>query len=97
MLDPVAAGPLRLELGELAEVVAEALDAAAVEPGPERRLAHRHAAHQGQPLVVVGGPRDHVDVRVDVVHGQCRKSNVESQMSLSLSNVERQMSNYQVN
>ena len=52
-----------------AEVVAKAVDAAAVEAGPERRLAHRDAAHLGQRLVVVRGPRDHVDVGVDVVHG----------------------------
>ena len=74
VLDAVPGGPLRLELGELAEVVAKAVDAAAVEAGPERRLAHGDAAHLGQRLVVVGGPRDHVDVRVDVVHGgQCRR------------------------
>ena len=65
---PYAAGPLRLERGELPEVVAKAVDAAAVEPGPERRLAHRDAAHLGERLVVVRGPRDHVDVGIDVVH-----------------------------
>ena len=41
MRDAELRGALRLELGELAEVVAEALRAAAVEAGPERRLADR--------------------------------------------------------
>ena len=65
---PIPAGPLRLELGELAEIIAKAVDAAAVEAGPERRLAHRDAAHLGQRLVVVGDAGDHVDVRIDVIH-----------------------------
>ena len=56
-------------VGELPEVVAKAVDAAAIEAGPKRRLAHGDAAHLGERLVVVGRPRDHVDVRIDVVHG----------------------------
>ena len=66
---PYSRGPVRLVLGELAEVVAEPLRPRAVEPRPERRLADHHAAGQGHPLVVVGGAGDHVDVGVDVVHG----------------------------
>ena len=42
--------------------------AAAIETGPERGFAHRDAPHLGQGFVVVGGPRDHVDVGIDVVH-----------------------------
>ena len=68
MLDAAPAGALRLELGELPEVVAEAVDAAAIEPGPEGRLADGDAAHAGHALVVVGHAGDHVDVGVDVVH-----------------------------
>ena len=45
---PILAGPLRLALGELAEVVAKAVDAAAVEAHPEGRLADGDAAHLGQ-------------------------------------------------
>ena len=69
MLDAVLGRPLRLDLGELAEVVAKAIDRAAVEARPKRRLADADAAHLGQGFVVVGGPRDHVDVGVEVVHG----------------------------
>ena len=69
VVDPIEPGALGLVVGELAEVVAEPLDARAVEPGPEGGLGHGLAPGQGHPLVVVGGPADHVDVRVDVVHG----------------------------
>src|SRR5581483_8995009 len=60
----------RLELGQVAEVVVEPGGAAAVEPGPEGRLADRGTLGVGHALVVVGGPGDHVDVRVDVLHGR---------------------------
>src|SRR5439155_20357448 len=43
MADAELRSPLRFELGEMAEVVAEALRRAAVEPGPKRRLRPRHA------------------------------------------------------
>ena len=69
VLNAVPTGPLRLERRELLEVVAKPGDAAAIVPGPERRLAHRDAAHLGERLVVVRRPRDHVDVWIDVVHG----------------------------
>ena len=65
--DAELGGPFRLDLGEVAEVIAKALGRAAVEAGPEGRLAHRHAAALGHALVVVGDAGDHVDVRVDVV------------------------------
>ena len=63
--DAEQGGAFRLDFGEVAEVVAEALGGAAVEPGPEGRLADRRAAAQGHAVVVVGGPRDHVDVGVE--------------------------------
>ena len=52
----------------LTEVVVETLDPRAVEPRPERRLAHHDAPGESHALVVVGGPGDHVNVGVDVVH-----------------------------
>jgi hypothetical protein len=70
MRDLVEPRAVPLELDELAEVVAEPLGPRTVEPRPERRLAHQDAAGQGHPLVVVRGPRDHVDVRVDVIHNR---------------------------
>src|SRR4029077_1525095 len=69
MADAVGGRPAGLEISELAEVVAEAVGAGAIEPGPKRRLAHPDAAHPGQRLIVVRDPRDHVNMWVDVVHG----------------------------
>ena len=67
--DPIAGGPPRLHLGDLPEVVTEAVGAPSVEAGPEGRLADGHATHPREGLVVVGDSRDHVDVGIDVVHG----------------------------
>ena len=50
------------------KIIAKAVNRASIEPRPESRLADRNATHFGQSFVVVGRPRDHVDVRVDVVH-----------------------------
>src|SRR5206468_7746360 len=58
-----------LVLGELAEVVVEGGGAAAVEPGPEGRLADGRALGIAHADVVVGRPRDHVDVRVEPRNG----------------------------
>ena len=66
MADAELGGPLRLDLGEMAEVIAKALGGAAIEPGPEGRLADGDAAALGHAMVVVGDAGDHVDVRVDV-------------------------------
>ena len=66
--DAESGGPGRLELGQLSEVVLEAVGRAAVPPGPEGGLRQRDAAAQRHLLVVVGGPRDHVGVDVDVLH-----------------------------
>ena len=64
--DAVLRRPLRLEVGELAEVVVEALRTRAVVPRPERRLRDRHAPRQRHALVVVGRAAHHVDMGVDV-------------------------------
>ncbi len=69
VLDAVPTGTFRLESGKLFEIIAETGDAATVVAGPKRGFADRDAAHFGQRLVVVGCPRNHVDVGVDVVHG----------------------------
>ncbi len=77
VLDAVLRGALRLELGELAEVVLEAVGVAAVPAGPERRLGDRDAARQRHLLVVVGRARHHVRVMIDVLHdapGSCVSS-----------------------
>ena len=63
---PNWAAPFGLDFGEVAEVIAEALGGAAIEPGPERRLADGDAAALGHAMIVVGDARDHVDVGVDV-------------------------------
>ena len=68
VLDAVLRGAARLEFGELAEVVLDAVAAAAVPAGPERRLGDRDAAGQRHLLVVVGGARHHVRVMIDVLH-----------------------------
>src|SRR5262249_46092955 len=69
VLDAELGGAFRLVLGQVAEVVAEALDGAAVEAGPVGGLAQGHAAALGHALVGVGDAGDHVNVRVDVVQG----------------------------
>jgi len=68
VLDAELGGAFGLELGQMAEVVAEPFGGAAIETGPERRLANGDAAALSHALIVVGHARDHVDVRVDVVH-----------------------------
>src|SRR5262249_40391898 len=73
VLQAVLCRPLWLDLGELAEVIAKAINRAAVEAGPKRRLAHRHAAHLGQRPVVVGNPPHHVNMWVDVIHRKLAK------------------------
>src|SRR5262245_32401642 len=49
--DAELGGAFRLDLGEVAEIVAEALGRAAIEPRPEGRLADGHAAALGHALV----------------------------------------------
>ena len=68
VLHAVLRGAARLELRELPEVVLDAVAAAAVPAGPERRFGDRDAAGQRHLLVVVGRARDHVRVVVDVFH-----------------------------
>src|SRR5262249_26019641 len=61
-------GTFGLELDQMAEIIAKALHRAAIEAGPESRLAHGLAAALGHALVIVGATRNHVNVRIDVVH-----------------------------
>src|SRR5205823_4859267 len=83
MLNAVLPGALRLDFRELPEIIAKALHRAAVKPRPKRRLAQRHAPHPRQRVIVVGDPRHHVNMWVDVVHGNssvvsCPSSVVEA-------------------
>ncbi len=59
---------LWLIVGQLAEVVAEAFDAAAVEAGPESGLAYCSASGGDHGFIVVRGAADHVGVWFDVTH-----------------------------
>ena len=68
VLDVVLRGALRLEVGELPEVVLEAVGVAAIPARPERRLGDGHAARQRHLLIVVGRARHHVRVMIDVLH-----------------------------
>src|SRR5262245_21841087 len=70
VLNAVLRGAPRLELGELAEVVLEAVGRTAVPAGPECRLGDGGAAGQRHVLVVVGSTRHHVRVMIDVLHGR---------------------------
>ncbi len=66
MPDAEQGRPLRLDLGEMAEVVTKSFGAAAIEARPERRFGDGDAAGVRHALVVVGDAGDHVDVGVDV-------------------------------
>ena len=61
-------GALGLIVGELAKVVVKAVNAAAVKAGPEGGLANGGAPRKTHGFIVVGGPADHVCVRLDVTH-----------------------------
>ena len=50
---PYCAARFGFELGQLAKVIAKALDATAIKASPERRFAQRHAAHLGERFVIV--------------------------------------------
>ncbi len=60
--------PSGFDFGELTEVIPKAIDGATIKASPKCGFAHRHTAHAGEGLVVVGGPGDHVNVWIDVVH-----------------------------
>ena len=47
VLDAVLRGSLGFELGQLTKIIVETFDTAAIESGPKRGLADRHAAHSG--------------------------------------------------
>src|SRR6516225_6820566 len=68
MADAELGGAFGLKLDQMAEIIAKPLHRAAVEAGPESRLAHSLAAALGHALVIIGNARDHVNVRVDVIH-----------------------------
>ena len=68
MADAELAGPLGFDFGEVPEIVAKSLHRPTIEAGPKRGLRDGDAAGIGHPLVVVSDARDHVDMRVDVVH-----------------------------
>ena len=68
MVDPVQGGPLPFKADQLAKVVAKPFRPRPVKTRPERRLADQDTTGQRHPLVVVGGPADHVDVGIDVTH-----------------------------
>jgi len=66
--DPVLPRAVRFEAQDVVEVVAEGPGAGPRLAHPERGLDHDPHARQGELLVVVGHPRDHVNVRVEDVH-----------------------------
>ena len=68
VLDVKLRSALRLEVGELAEVVLEPVGVAAIPPRPERRLGDGDAARQRHLLIVIRRPRHHVRVMIDVLH-----------------------------
>ncbi len=104
MLNAVLGCPAWLEVGQLPEVIAEALDAAAIEARPKRRFAQGNTAHLGQSFIIVGGARDHVNMRIDEVHrGSClqvgdrlaqRIRTREPRTAFYTPNVSRQLSAY---
>ena len=65
---PYRAARLRLDVGQMAEVIGEAGGGGAIVPGPERRLGDGDDAGAGHVEVVVGRAADAVDVGVDVLH-----------------------------
>src|SRR4051794_39264405 len=68
MLNAILPSPLRFHVRKLPKVIAKPLHRAAIEPRPKRRLAQRHTSHPRQRLIVVGDPRHHMNMWVDVVH-----------------------------
>ena len=58
----------RLDVGQLSKVVSKPVHRAAVVTGPKSGFADRDASHPRQRFVVVGGSRNHVQMRIDVVH-----------------------------
>ena len=61
-------GAIRLMLGQLAEVIVEAVGGRTVKAGPERRLANSLATGGDHGPIIVGRPADHVSVGFDVSH-----------------------------
>ena len=68
MLDSILSRSSRLDIGQLVKVVAKAVHRTAIKSSPEGRFAHSDTPHFGERFVIVGCARNHVDVRIDVVH-----------------------------
>ena len=78
MADAELAGAKALEADDVGEVVDIGADIGARLAEPEGRLDQRHDAGGGHRLVIVGGARDHVGVRIDEHHGGSLRSDVIS-------------------
>src|SRR6516165_6013872 len=76
MTDAELGGAFRFEVGQMPEIIVKALSRSAVEAGPESRFAERDTAALGHALIVIRDPRDHVDVRIDVIHTRWLQSQV---------------------
>jgi hypothetical protein len=68
MLDTELRRPSRFHLDQMSEVIAKAVGGSPVEPCPKRGFGNRHTTAPGHAVIVVRGPADHVDMRIDVVH-----------------------------
>src|SRR5262249_51195865 len=66
--DAKLSGAFRLNFGQMVKVITEAVSRATIEAGPEGRVAQRPATTLGHALIIVGNPRGHMDVGVNVVH-----------------------------
>src|SRR5665213_394969 len=63
-------GALRLEIGELAEIIIKTGHATAVEGRPERRFADGRAAGERHAFIIVRRAADHMGVGFDVFHNE---------------------------
>ena len=69
MLDSIVCGSFGFCVGELPVVVAEPIHTASIKARPKRRFGNGHAPGLSHAAVVVGSAGDHMDVRIDVLHG----------------------------
>jgi hypothetical protein len=70
MLDPVERSAARLHFRQLPKIIPEAIDSSPVKPRPKGRFTDCPAPHPRKILVVVSGPRNHVQMRVYKVHAK---------------------------
>ena len=66
MANAVLRSALRFEVGELAEVIEEALRRRAIVSRPKCGLGDSDATSERHALIVISGARHHVDMRIDV-------------------------------